>query len=254
MTSSPSYYAEALRRDGEGLATAAAGNLEASVPGCPRWTVKDLVVHTGAVHRFWGRIAELEVQDLDGVQKIGEAAETEEARAEAELDEAELVEWFRDGVTDLADVLEQRDGSVPVWSWSAQKNIAFIQRRMAQETAVHRWDAESARPPAEPIEAELARDGIDEFLDIFMSAEQSPIAGKGETIHLHQTDGPGEWFLTLEGGGVRVARGHGKGDAAVRGPASDLLLLLWRRVAPDTVEVLGDRALVDRYLGWMDLE
>jgi uncharacterized protein (TIGR03083 family) len=254
VTLSSSEYVAALRREGEALATAALGNLEASVPACPRWTVKDLVSHTGSVHRFWRQIADLEVQDVEAARKIGDAQRTEAARAEAQLDETALVRWFRDGVTGLAEVLEERDGSLPVWSWSAQKNVAFIQRRTAQETAVHRWDAESAGPGAEPIETELARDGIDEFFDIFMPAEEAPLDGGGETIHLHQTDGPGEWILTLEADGVRVARGHSKGDAAVRGPGSDLLLLLWRRVTPDRVEVLGDRAVVDRFLGWMDLE
>ena len=44
--------------------------------------------------------------------------------------------------------------------------------------------------------------------------------------------------------------GHGKGDAAVRGPASALLLMLVRRLAPDdtAIEVIGDRAVLD---GWL---
>lgn len=33
---------------------------------------------------------------------------------------------------------------------------------------------------------------------------------------------------------------HRKGDVAVRGSASDLYLMLWGRVAPTDVEVIGD--------------
>jgi hypothetical protein len=49
---------------------------------------------------------------------------------------------------------------------------------------------------------------------------------------------------------VRVALGHSKGDAAVRGPASSLLLLLTHRVEPDDAafQHFGDRAVLDRWL------
>ena len=236
-------YVHALRRDGDALADAAAGNVEASVPGCPGWTVQDLVVHTGEVHRFWKQIAERRLQDARAVD-----------RASNEPGHDDLLDWFRDGVARLADILEHADGSIPVWSWSAQKNIAFIQRRMPQETAVHRWDAESATGSEQPIEPELARDGIDEFLDIFLPAEKSSFDGHGETIHLHQTDGGGEWVLELGPEGVDVERGHRKGDAAVRGTGSDLLLMLWRRIPPSSLEVIGDEAPVERLIAWADLE
>jgi uncharacterized protein (TIGR03083 family) len=243
MTLSVPAYVGALRRDGEALAAAAAGNLEASVPGCPGWSVQDLVVHTGGVHRFWSQIAERRLQDPRDVD-----------RTRTKPGDGPLLEWFRDGVAHLADIIEQGDGTESIWSWSAQKNIAFVQRRMAQETAVHRWDAESVAGAAESIEPKLARDGVDEFFDIFMPAEESSFDGRGETIHLHQTDGAGEWVLDLGPERVQVERAHRKGDAAVRGTGSDLLLVLWRRIPLSAVEVIGDHALVERFIAWMDLE
>ena len=39
-----------------------------------------------------------------------------------------------------------------------------------------------------------------------------------------------------------VARDHAKADAALRGPAHDLLMVLWRRSPLDAVEVFGDTA------------
>lgn len=48
----------ALRAQGESLAGAveragpASGILDAMVPGCPEWTVRELVRHTGRVHRW----------------------------------------------------------------------------------------------------------------------------------------------------------------------------------------------------------
>jgi uncharacterized protein (TIGR03083 family) len=243
MTLSVPAYAASLRRDGDALAAVAASNLEASVPGCPGWSVRDLVVHTGGVHRFWSQIVERRLQNPRDVD-----------RTLTEPGDGPLVDWFRDGVMHLAEVIEHADGGEPIWSWSGQKNIAFVQRRMPQETAVHRWDAEAAAGVAGSIEPELARDGVDEYFDIFMPAEESSFDGRGETIHLHQTDGGGEWVLELGPERVQVERGHRKGDAAVRGSGSDLLLMLWRRIPLSAVEVIGDRALVERFIAWMDLE
>lgn len=43
---------------------------------------------------------------------------------------------------------------------------------------------------------------------------------------------------------VDVARGHAKGDAAVRGLARDLLLQVWGRDPIGDVEIFGDEAVV----------
>ena len=51
---------------------------------------------------------------------------------------------------------------------------------------------------------------------------------------------------------VELLREHGKGDAAVRGPASDVLLFLWKRVPASAVEVLGDGAVVERWAQVVD--
>jgi len=47
-----------------------------------------------------------------------------------------------------------------------------------------------------------------------------------------------------------VQAGHGKGDTAVRGPASVLMLMLLRRLPADDpeVEIIGDRTVLD---GWL---
>ena len=41
--------------------------------------------------------------------------------------------------------------------------MGFVIRRMAQETAIHRWDAESAAGTVTPVESTLASDGIRTF-------------------------------------------------------------------------------------------
>jgi hypothetical protein len=47
-------------------------------------------------------------------------------------------------------------------------------------------------------------------------------------------------------GGVAVTHEHGKGDAAIRGPASALVLWLWGRPTPG-VEIFGDQAVAEAW-------
>ena len=73
-----------------------------------------------------------------------------------------------------------------------------------------------------------------------------------ETVHVHVTDGAGEgdgeWLLSFGDGATSLARTHAKGDVAVRGPASDVLLALWSRPRSEQVEVIGDAGVLDRLL------
>jgi hypothetical protein len=120
---------------------------------------------------------------------------------------------------------------------------------MAQETSMHRWDAEAAAGDSHPIDADLAVDGVDEFLDGFLprSLRRRPDADLGGSLHLHCTDRPGEWLVRIATGTVDVRRVHDKGDAALRGTASDLLLWLWARAGVDRLEAFGDPGVVDRW-------
>ncbi|HWB72304.1 MAG TPA: hypothetical protein VG452_08795, partial [Egibacteraceae bacterium] len=126
-------------------------------------------------------------------------------------------------------------------------------RRMAHETAVHRWDAEAAAGRARPLDAELAADGIDEYFTVFLRAPQPSYGGPRGTLHVHRLDGPGEWLVHLRPGMPVVERGHARADAALRGTASDLLLVLWRRRPVTSVALVGDAALVEGLLTWVDL-
>jgi uncharacterized protein (TIGR03083 family) len=217
--------------------------LDAPVPPCPAWTVADLVYHLGEVHYFWGEV-------------------TRRRLAAPEVDppvrppDDELVAWAATQAVELRRSLDEADPATPVWTWTPQKDVAFIVRRMAQETAVHRWDAQAAAGQPAPIEAELASDGIDEFLTFFL--DDRPQAGEkriGGSVHLHATDTPGEWLVREEpDGALIVTAEHAKGDAAVRGPASDLLLALWRRIGLDRVEVLGDPDVAERLVARTTVE
>ena len=232
----PEDYIAALRRDGARLAGAAT-ELTLPVPSCPEWTVADLVWHTGEVHDFWRQMA-------SGGQP-GTRVEPEHPV------DAELVNWFTEGVESTAELLAGLDPATPAWTWSPQHDVGFIQRRMAQETAVHAWDALAATGRDEPIERELAVDGIDELLAFFLPA--TPPEGLG-SIHLHTTDGPGERLIVSGEDGWVITREHTKGTVAVRATASDLLLLLWRRKSTEVAQVFGDEEVLGRFLASGELD
>ncbi|MEV4168690.1 hypothetical protein AB0J69_05010, partial [Nonomuraea sp. NPDC049709] len=104
------------------------------------------------------------------------------------------------------------------------------------------------------IPAGTAIDGIEEFLHnlpyaAWVTRPLAELGVEGATIHLHASDTDGEWTITQgPAGKITWTRGHAKGDAAVRGPVSDLLLLLYGRRSPDGLTVHGDRALLERWL------
>jgi predicted lipid carrier protein YhbT len=67
------------------------------------------------------------------------------------------------------------------------------------------------------------------------------------TFHFHATDVSGEWQVEISPGQVEVLRQHAKAPVAVRGPASDLELLIYNRRRAEGLEVFGDAALLDAW-------
>jgi uncharacterized protein (TIGR03083 family) len=198
--------------------------------------VFDLVEHTGYVHRHISERLRRTTTEQGGPLDVEEAPPDDEG----------LLRWYASGLSALEGLLTETPPDAPRWTWWPRDNTAgFWRRRTAQETAVHRWDAENATGSARGIDPELAADGVAEFLDIHVPAEETPYEGAPGTVHLHRTDGEGEWIVSLTPGQMpEVRRGHEKGDAAIRGQASDLLLLAWRRKSPDLLETFGDVDLI----------
>ncbi len=231
----------ALSRSSHVLADVAEGHLGQPVPTCPDWTVADLVGHLGGVQGFWTAL-------LDEAAPQDAPRPSRPSRPSPPPD-PELLDWFRAGVDVMVAILAPLDPATPQWNWSERdQTIGWVQRRMAHESVMHCWDGCNAVGVAEPIDTEIAVDGIDEFLDVFVGARAERITGPVETVHVHVTDGEGEWLLTAGEGSTSLARTHAKGDVAVRGPASDLLLALWSRPRSDQVEIIGDASVLDRLL------
>jgi uncharacterized protein (TIGR03083 family) len=229
-------YRAAIRTEADALVAAAErAPLDATIPSCPDWDVAELLGHMGRVYRW--AAACVETNALVSPHDLPRPPERNER-----------VAWVHEGATRILEVLDQ-PADAPAWTWAPSGTVGFWQRRQAHESAVHRVDAELASGPPARVPRDLAVDGIDEWLALLPNRfGVPPITGNGETVHLHCTDGDGEWLIRLAPDGLEVEAIHAKGDVAVRGPASDLLLVMMRRQPPDGVEVLGDRATLDGFL------
>jgi len=240
----PRQHLEAIARDAPVVRESARAAPAAVVAACPGWTATDLAWHVGEVHHFWATVVADRLTDPGGY--------VEPVRPD---DDAAVLAFNESSGRALQETLAGTDPATPVWTWSNQHDVAFVVRRMAQETAVHRVDAERAGGRDHRIDAELASDGIDEFLVHFLPDVAADAPALGGSVHVHCTDVAGEWLVTTDADGAYVvSREHAKGAAAVRGPAHDVLMVLWRRQRLDTVEVLGDRDVAERFVARTNLE
>ena len=222
----PVDHLQSVRRDSHRIAGAAQGRLADTVPSCPGWRVADLVWHVGVVQLFWQLVARGELS--------GPQAWVEPARPTDD----QLLAWFRTGADTAVDALAGLDPERPAWTWGRRHNVGFIRRRVAQETAVHCWDALSA----------VAADGVDEFLDEVLPGLSPDLAGPAQTVGLCAGDVGADWTIRVGGGSAELARERVGADVTVTAPASDLLLLLWGRRSADDLEVDGEPAALQRFL------
>lgn len=223
-----------IASDGRRLIEVARGNLDAAVPACPGWVMRDLVGHMGRVHRMVA--ANLERRSTEPMAVAG---------IEAPPDDDSVVAYAAAALDALLGELDGIDPATPVWSWTSQGDASFFFRRMLHETAVHRWDAENAAGDPKPIDGDQGADGIDELCLLLLPAylaRKQPELPTG-SLHLHRSDGAGEWILSVDSDRIAVGHAHAKGDAALRGPGGALLLAMWGRNVDADIELFGDEAV-----------
>ncbi|WEO99033.1 maleylpyruvate isomerase family mycothiol-dependent enzyme [Streptomyces sp. FXJ1.172] len=246
-------FLQTLDREGRLLAAAAeAAGTGAKVPTCPEWQVRDLLRHTGAVHRWAAGF----VADADlAPRPFGDLPD---------LDGAELVAWYRDSHRLLVDTLSAAPADVECWTFlpaPSPSPLAFWTRRQAHETTIHRYDAEAARggtasPLAPDFTSDFALDGIDELLRGFHARSRSRLrteeprivrvraltAGADGTRGTQGTDAVWTVRLSAEPP-VTVRDAVGEAEAELSGPADQLYLALWNR--GPVPSVTGDRSLAE---------
>ncbi len=228
----PERYLELGRADAAALVAAARAVPAAAVAGCPGWKVTDLVDHVAMVYAH-------------------KSAALEQGRPPSpwppdEPDPDDVFAFFDAAASDLFDRLTALPPEQTAWSWFApEQTVAFWQRRMAQETAVHRRDAELASGATTPIDPELAVDGIDEILGWFrVDWGMEPVDCGSGSVAIEA--GAARWWVEVTPARIVPHRGVGSADPAARvaGDPEAVLWWLWRGDSAGlTVE--GDHDLMD---------
>jgi uncharacterized protein (TIGR03083 family) len=239
------------------LASAIKGaDLTVPVPSCPGWNVGQLARHLGGAQR-WAH----QVITTRATQPVPEPAEVRELSRYAGEDPGVLGPWLADGAAQLADALRAAGAGAPIWTPVSGGSSDFYARRFTYETAIHRADAVLALGEHYALDPDVAIDGIDEWMELGslpihfeIHPRMRELLGPGRTLHLHATDTPpdagAEWVVDLTGDVIAWRRAHEKAAVAVRGPLTDLLLIIYKRRPPagEGVEILGDAALLDFWL------
>jgi uncharacterized protein (TIGR03083 family) len=255
----PERYYEVITASTGTLAGLVDGaDLAMAIPTCPDWTLRQLATHVGRGQRWAAQIVSTRSAQAIAFREVPGGRIPD--------DPAEHAGWLRGGADRLVTALG-KGGDAPVWAFGEQRPAGFWARRMTHETTVHVVDAQltvpsGTGPPggAQPvIAADVAADGIDEWLTVLAG----PSGGEpdlraaglpaGESLHVHASDvpeGTGEWVVRHDPAGITVRRAHEKATLALRGGASDLLLVLLRRRPADdpAVQLHGDPDLLNHWL------
>ena len=232
----------ALGRECDLLLGAGGEELSVRVQTCPEWLLSDLIGHLGDVFMFWR--AQLEAASPDSPS---------EPPSKGAPADSELAGWFEDACNDLQAALSGRDLDEPCWNWSGTDlSAGWVARRMALESAVHRYDAELSLGVAKGIERELAIDGIDEWISVHLATDvpEAPEANLGGVLCLACSDDTAAWTVEVAGGRLRWREGRGPADAVLVGSASDLYLYCWNRRPLEALELTGSREVA---VAWTSL-
>lgn len=238
-------YLEHVRSDSARISEVALLGLDADVPYCPGWTVRDLVQHVGTVYTHKSMIIE--------------EGWTERQDRPISPPNDGLIEWFDDSAAHLLDVLTAHEPSEPVWTWvEADQTVGFWYRRMAHETLIHRIDAEQAHGLVSEIDDELATDGIDEILNVMMAgappwatlelghrSARFEIPGRSWTVRFGSFSGisPNTEITYTDEPTLELVESDGEFQTVVSGSAAALDRWLWGRASLGALTIQGDRSL-----------
>ena len=212
------------------------------MPSTPEWVVRDLAHHIGEVQWYWGE--NVRAQNPD---------ERSGASLTAFPEDADLLAWMGWCTYSLLGALREVGPDAPCWAWWPEPHTAgAVGRHQAQEASVHRWDAEGVVGASQPLHEGLAEDGVPEFIEIMVGADLASLPGE---VTLTATDTGASWRVAGTAAGGSGAGGSGRSRGRVselKASASDLVLMLYRRLPVPDDAVVGDPILVAALLSLAD--
>jgi uncharacterized protein (TIGR03083 family) len=220
------------------------------VPTCPGWTLLQLLRHVGRGDRWAAQII------ADRADTNLDPRSVRDGKPPADASGA--IGWLSHGPQILIAAIEAIGAGTEVSTFTGPKPASWWARRRLHEATVHRADAAIALGAPYQLPAELAADGVSEWLDRLADQQalgQPPSLPDGASLALRATDqylAESTWTVLGSPKGVHWHGRPASADLAVSGPATDLLLaLLRRRPAEDTgISMEGDTAL---WRSWLTL-
>jgi uncharacterized protein (TIGR03083 family) len=236
MTPAYNELVASIRQEGEAIVAAGRLGLDVSVPTCGDWTLRDLLLHVGRVYHRAGAL-------------VSERSTAEQDYPPAPAADTDAIEYLCDALDELVAALASCDPETPVWNWADEPpTAAFWARRMAHESTVHRYDAQRAHALVEPIDADLAHDGMDELVDVLLPRVlRRDDARMPEATYLFTATDGGAWPVRFGPEGVERLEVAKEPDVTVTGTASALLLATYNRVPWSAQNVDGDATLLDAW-------
>jgi uncharacterized protein (TIGR03083 family) len=240
-------YLDCLAADYAALRAAAVrAGPDAPVPNCPGWTVTDLTEHVATVY-------------LHKVAVLREGAWPEPWPPDfgGERPLSLLDRGYREVMAELT--ARPADGRALTF-YEPDQTVRFWDRRMAQETVIHRIDAELAAGGAlTPLPGDLCADGVDEVLRVFLVGEASGwpdefaglpgghLASDDAKDAIVVTAGPASWTIRPAPRSVAVTDGAATDGVrvTVSGSPETVLRWMWGRAEDSALTITGDPAWAD---------
>lgn len=237
----------ALGQEAKALAVAAEhGGLDANVPTCPGWDMRELVRHLAMIHLWAAGHVVAPRESSFGGGDLGEFTEVWPELAVFWPEDGELIPWYLDTNANLVQTLEAAPADVEAWTFlPAPTPLAMWARRQAHETAVHRFDAENAAGIASSFDPVFASDGIDELITGFAPRKEEFPVDRERTMSVRATDTHDAWRVTLAPSGITTVRSEEPADVNVAGAASELYLMLWNRGKDSDISITGDKRVLE---------
>jgi uncharacterized protein (TIGR03083 family) len=220
------------------------------VPTCPGWTLLQLLRHVGRGDRWAAQII------ADRADASLDPRLVRDGRPPADVPGA--VQWLSESPRTLLAAVEAVGPDTEVSTFLGPRAAAWWLRRRLHEAAVHRADAAIALGAPYQLSAELAADGITEWLDRLADEQalgRPSSLPAGTSLALRAADPQlrdATWTVRGTPQGVQWTGQPASADLTLSGPAADLLLALVRRqpVEDTGISLRGDTAL---WRSWLAL-
>lgn len=206
----------------------------------------DLVQHLGTGQRWWAAIV------AAGPAEAPPAKDAAEVPCELEA----LPAWYTGSNELLLSALCEAGPERERWKWwsagVSPTNAWGVARHRVHEVLVHTYDAQLAAGAVQPMSADVAIDGVAEFLD---TCNSTPAAWPHEagTLHYHSRH-RGPLPAPCNGRHRRLARTpHGQRRACLRfghGHAEQLLLFVWGRLTLNDLKIEGNQQVFEQLIAW----